>query len=149
MVARYFSFHFFNSKSVSICTIVLIICCTFSCKELKEEEVAVTDELKLFTSVSSDVSKIDFVNKLEETLESNYYQYMYTYIGGGVAAGDINNDGLQDLYFTSNSSEDKLYLNQGNLRFKDITMTAGITINDGFNTGVTMVDINNDGFLDI
>ena len=149
MVDRHFNFHFFSSKGVSICAMVLMICGTFSCKESKEKEVAIADELKLFTSVPSDVSKIDFVNELEETLESNYYQYMYTYVGGGVAVGDINNDGLQDLYFTSNSSEDKLYLNQGNLRFKDITVAAGTTINDGFNTGVTMVDINNDGFLDI
>ena len=71
-----------------------------------------SSEEKLFTSVPSSESGIHFVNTLEETLESNYYQYMYTYIGGGVAAGDINDDGLVDLYFTSNSSEDKLYLNK-------------------------------------
>ncbi|WP_245967161.1 VCBS repeat-containing protein [Ulvibacterium marinum] len=103
----------------------------------------------MFTSISSSQSGIDFVNILEETLESNYYQYMYTYIGGGVASGDINNDGLVDLYFTSNSSEDKLYLNLGEFKFKEISLGAGISKNDGFNTGVTMVDVNNDGFLDI
>ncbi|WP_422080386.1 VCBS repeat-containing protein [Ulvibacterium sp.] len=104
---------------------------------------------KLFTLISKTDSGIDFVNTLEETLESNYYQYMYTYIGGGIAAGDINNDGLVDLYFTSNSAEDKLYLNKGDFKFEDITPGSGISNNKGFNTGVTMVDVNNDGNLDI
>lgn len=113
--------------------------------ELKEDK----NEGKLFLSIPANESGIDFQNKLVETLESNYYQYMYTYIGGGVAAGDLNNDGLVDLYFTSNSSEDKLYINQGNLTFKDVTTQAGIQHKTGFNTGVTMADVNNDGFLDI
>lgn len=104
---------------------------------------------KLFATISSEESGIDFINNLEETLESNYYQYLYTYIGGGVSAGDINNDGLIDLYFTSNQAEDKLYLNKGNFEFEDITKKAGIKHNDGFNTGVTMIDINADGLLDI
>lgn len=103
----------------------------------------------MFTEVSPERSKIDFVNTLEETLESNYYQYMYTYIGGGIAVGDLNEDGFVDVYFTSNSGEDKLYLNRGGLEFSDITQKAGIIHNDGFNTGVTMVDVNNDGMLDI
>lgn len=103
----------------------------------------------LFTSIPSNETGINFVNTLEETLEANYYQYMYTYIGGGVAVGDLNNDGLDDLYFTSNSSQDKVYLNKGGLKFEDITIKTGISENDGFNTGVTMVDINNDGLLDI
>lgn len=104
---------------------------------------------KMFTEVSVELSNIDFVNTLEETIESNYYQYMYTYIGGGVAAGDINQDGLEDLYFTSNTGEDRLYLNRGGLEFVDITQKAGIIKNEGFHTGVTMVDVNNDGMLDI
>lgn len=104
---------------------------------------------KMFTEVPVELSKIDFVNTLEETIESNYYQYMYTYIGGGVAAGDINQDGLEDLYFTSNSGKDKLYLNRGGLEFIDITEKAGILNNEGFHTGVTLVDVNNDGMLDI
>ncbi len=103
----------------------------------------------LFRLVKEERSGIDFVNHLEETLESNYYQYMYTYIGGGVAAGDINNDGLTDLFFTSNSSRNRLYLNKGNFTFEDISESSQINYRDGFNTGVTMVDINNDGFLDI
>jgi len=132
-------------KQIAILILFLIF---YACKKT-ENEIGVKQEPKLFTIVPSDVSGIDFVNTLEETLKSNYYQYMYTYIGGGIAVGDINNDGLLDLYFSSNLSEDKLYLNQGNFRFKDITNISGTLINDGFNTGVTMVDINNDNFLDI
>ncbi|SDM29683.1 VCBS repeat-containing protein [Kriegella aquimaris] len=124
----------------------------FSCKDSNKHDTkdpAPTGETKLFTTVPSQESGIDFINTLEETLESNYYQYMYTYIGGGIAAGDLNNDGLLDLYFTSNSSQDKIYLNKGDFKFEDITSKTGISQNEGFNTGVTMVDINNDGNLDI
>ncbi|MGS0523903.1 FG-GAP repeat domain-containing protein [Zobellia nedashkovskayae] len=123
--------------------------CNQSKKENKVDESSKEKTPKLFREVSSDFSGIDFVNTLEESLESNYYQYMYTYIGGGVAVGDLNDDGFDDIYFTSNSSEDKLYLNTGNLHFKDITKAAGIEQQPGFNTGVTMVDVNGDGFLDI
>ncbi|WP_246147037.1 VCBS repeat-containing protein [Seonamhaeicola marinus] len=121
-----------------------------SCKEDSTTlENNTSKNIKLFSKISADSSGIHFVNQLEETLESNYYQYLYTYIGGGVSAGDINNDGLIDLYFTSNQAEDKLYLNKGDFKFEDITLKAGIKQLEGFNTGVTMVDINNDGFLDI
>ncbi len=125
----------------------------FSCektakKNTVEAEVG-EEKIQLFTALPASQTGVDFVNTLEETLESNYYQYLYTYIGGGVAAGDINNDGLIDLYFTSNQSNDKLYLNKGNFKFEDVTKKAGIKQLDGFNTGVTMADVNNDGLLDI
>ena len=102
-----------------------------------------------FVQVSPDYSGLDFMNILEEDGLLNYYTYGYLYNGGGVAAGDINNDGLQDLYFSGAQVGNKLYLNLGNLKFKDITDSAGVAGEDGFNTGITMVDINNDGFLDI
>ncbi|MCK0188942.1 VCBS repeat-containing protein [Arenibacter sp. F20364] len=124
----------------------------YSCdrsKKNSENTANILPKEYLFASIPSNETGIDFINVLEETLESNYYQYMYTYIGGGVAVGDLNGDGLEDIYFTSNSSGDKLYLNQGDLRFKDITEQAGIKNLPGFNTGVTMADINADGFLDI
>ena len=71
------------------------------------------------------------------------------YIGAGVSAGDINNDGLQDLYFASTLGTNKLYLNLGNFQFKDITEQAGVSAATGMKTGVNMIDINNDGWLDI
>ena len=103
------------------------------------------NQAQLFTTLSPKDSGLDFINHLVETTESNYYQYLYTYIGGGVAAGDINNDGLVDLYFTANTTADKLYLNKGNFKFEDISQAAGIQHQEGFNTGVTMADVNADG----
>lgn len=75
--------------------------------------------------------------------------YEYLYNGGGVAAGDINNDSLQDLYFSGNMVPNKLYLNQGNFTFKDITVSSGTDGGMGYKSGVTMADVNNDGFEDI
>ncbi len=108
-----------------------------------------TSEERLFVSIPSGESGINFTNKLEETIDANYFQYNYMYIGSGVASGDINNDGLVDLFFTSNSNDNKLYLNKGDFKFEDITEKAGIINKEGFDTGVTFVDVNNDGFLDI
>lgn len=104
---------------------------------------------KLFTSIPASASGVDFQNVLVETESSNYYKYMYTYIGGGVAAADFNNDDLIDLFFTSNTAENKLYLNQGDFQFEDITKAAGIVKRPGFDAGVTVADVNADGFLDI
>ena len=104
---------------------------------------------KTFELVSTAHSGIHFVNTLVESVVSNYYQYMYTYLGGGVAAGDINNDGLVDLFLGSNSHSNRLYLNKGDLHFEDITLAAGLSEHEGFHTGVSMVDFNHDGYLDI
>jgi len=112
-------------------------------------DVVLNKSDKLFTNISSSITKIDFQNKLVETESANYYKYMYSYIGGGVAAADFNNDGLEDLFFISNSHDNKLYINQGDLVFEDISVEAGIIKRKGFDAGVTVVDINNDGFLDI
>ena len=92
---------------------------------------------------------VEFNNELVETEEVNFYRYEYLYNGGGVGIGDINNDGLSDLYFTGTVADDKLYLNLGGMKFKDITSSAGIQQNNGLKTGVSMVDINSDGYLDI
>ncbi|MEM9528877.1 MAG: VCBS repeat-containing protein, partial [Bacteroidota bacterium] len=108
-----------------------------------------SSEHKLFTTIAATSSGIDFENKLVETEEANYYKYMYSYIGGGVAAADFNNDGLEDLFFISNTFDNKLYLNQGNFEFADISQEAGIEKRPGFDAGVSVADVNNDGWLDI
>lgn len=102
-----------------------------------------------FSSLSSSKTNINFVNKLEET-NPGILEYIYYYNGGGVAIGDINNDGLPDIYFTANSfGNNKLYLNKGNFQFEDITEKAGVAGVSDWCTGVTMADVNGDGLLDI
>lgn len=103
----------------------------------------------IFEKLDADDTNIKFINKIEETEKDNVLNYEYFYNGGGVAAADFNNDGLTDLYFTANQGEDKLYINKGGLEFEDITEKAGIKWNGEWKTGVTIVDINNDGWQDI
>ena len=104
---------------------------------------------QLFTVQDPKKTNIEFVNYISENEQFNILNYEYLYNGGGVAIGDINNDGLQDVFFTGNMSSNKLYLNKGNLVFDDISASAKIDKGDGFNTGVTMMDVNADGWLDI
>lgn len=92
---------------------------------------------------------IDFRNDVPESLNNNIYRFTNFYNGAGVAVGDINNDGLTDIYLSANVNTGKLYLNQGDFKFKDITKGSGLDTISGWKTGVTMVDINQDGFLDI
>ncbi|MEL7249484.1 MAG: VCBS repeat-containing protein [Bacteroidota bacterium] len=99
--------------------------------------------------LSAEETGIDFVNQLTESTELNIIEYLYYYNGGGVAIGDINNDGLEDIYFTANQGPDKLYLNKGNLVFEDYTTQANIATDNTWSSGVAMADLNNDGYLDI
>ena len=104
----------------------------------------------MFENLSSSHTNIKFVNNLEKKKLLSILYYLYYYNGGGVAAGDINNDGLTDLYFSANSNgNNKLYLNKGNFEFEDITEEAGAGGISDWSTGVSMADINGDGFLDI
>ena len=102
-----------------------------------------------FIKLSAEESGVEFTNQIHEDDTLNGLSYLYLYNGGGVAIGDINNDGLEDVYFTGNQVDDKLYLNQGNMEFKDVTKKYFKKEKFDFHTGVTMVDINNDGWLDI
>lgn len=120
----------------------------FSCNR---EESKISEEKagdRLFLQLDPSESGIDFNNQLTETDSLNILEYLYFYNGGGVAIGDINNDGLQDIFFTSNQEANRLYINTGNLKFLDISEKAGITGKSDWNTGVTMADVNADGFLD-
>jgi enediyne biosynthesis protein E4 len=108
-----------------------------------------SSESTLFNTVPSSLSNITFSNQLTETEDFNIIEYLYFYNGGGVALGDINNDGLLDIYITGNQASNKLYLNKGNWQFEDITLKAGVASPGEWKTGVTMVDINGDGLLDI
>lgn len=107
------------------------------------------DEPTRFESVPPESSNVIFSNDLESTSDFNILNYLYFYDGGGISIGDINNDGLPDLYFTANMKPNKLYLNKGNFEFEDITTQAGVAGTGDWNTGTTMADVNGDGLLDI
>ena len=128
---------------------IVVISLLFTSCNKPTNEIKPSNENTLFSLVDSQITNIHFKNKITESLYFNFINYPYIYNGGGVAVGDINNDGLEDLYFTANQGPNKLYLNKGNLQFEDITEKANVTDELGWSTGVTMVDINNDGFLDI
>ncbi len=104
---------------------------------------------RLFERLPVESTGVAFVNHLPEDSTFNILNYLYYYNGGGVAAGDVNNDGLPDLYFSSNLESNRLYLNRGGYHFEDVTARAGVAGPDGWKTGVTMADVNGDGRLDI
>ncbi|MDN5284686.1 MAG: hypothetical protein JWR38_960 [Mucilaginibacter sp.] len=104
----------------------------------------------LFEQLPSAQTGVHFINRISDNERPGILDYLYYYNGGGVAVGDINNDGLPDLFFTANQKGgNKLYLNKGNYHFEDITQKAGIAGTTDWSTGVTMADVNNDGYLDI
>ena len=120
-------------------------------KEGLEKTAKALDAHKVFEKVSSDYSNLQFSNSLTENVETldNLFSFDYFYNGAGVGLEDLNNDGLLDIFFCGNQVENKLYLNQGDLKFKDISQSAGINTGKKWANGITFVDINTDGFKDI
>lgn len=105
--------------------------------------------ISLFTSLPSAATGVQFENNLLFDKDFNIYTYRNFFNGGGVAAGDVNNDGLLDLYFTSNQNKNILYINKGSLKFENVTQSAGVGGSKAWSTGASMADVNGDGWLDI
>jgi len=122
---------------------LLALLLTCSCKP-REKAIE-----PLFSLLAPSATNVGFINQLTENEQFNIIEYLYFNNGAGVSAGDINNDGLIDLYFTSSQQSNKLYLNKGNLRFEDITDSSKVGGQGDWKTGVTMADVNGDGLLDI
>jgi enediyne biosynthesis protein E4 len=127
------------------CILYLTCClCNISCTNEHKNSAIV-----LFEVLKDDKTGLHFNNRVVPTENFNMFNYMYFYNGAGAGAGDFNNDGLIDLFFASNRGDNKLYINEGKLHFKDVTAEATIQQDNGWSTGVSVVDINNDGLLDI
>lgn len=124
--------------------LILFSSCTTSKRDLNPKELIGGFEL-----LSVEKTGIDFNNAIKESETVNHIYYNQLYSGAGVAIGDLNNDGLADVFFCGNQVEDKLYLNKGNFKFEDISKKSKITRSPGWSWGVTMADVNNDGYLDI
>jgi hypothetical protein len=127
-----------NIYFVAACFISLTL---FSCSNKKKNETA------LFSKIDS--SGINFINKVVDSKEDNSFLFRNFYNGGGVAIGDINNDGFSDVLLTSNQGENKLYLNKGGFKFEDISVKSGMQQDSMWSTGAVMADVNNDGWLDM
>jgi len=122
--------------------IILLIFSVVSCKTHQKKN-------PMFEVLDDSKTGLHFSNKLNPTQQFNMFNYMYFYNGAGIGAGDFNNDGLIDLFFASNQGENKIYLNKGKMTFEDVTKGAKIPQDGGWSTGISVVDINNDGLLDI
>lgn len=138
---KYISNSFLNTNTIFLLCLYFLLGIATSCSEKKE---------KAFTLFQlADSTGINFLNTVVDGKNENSFLFRNYYNGGGVATGDINNDGLPDILFTSNMGENKLYLNKGNFKFEDITDKSGMQQDSMWSTGVTFADVNNDGWLDI
>jgi enediyne biosynthesis protein E4 len=133
--------NFFKSWWLAACLLL------FACEDKTSEGEEQTTQL--FHLLDPVKTGVDFENRVQDGDNFNILTYRNFYNGGGVAIGDVNNDSLPDIYFTANQLPNRLYLNKGNLQFEDITQKAGVAGTMEWSTGVTMADVNGDGFLDI
>ena len=124
-----------RNKLIILCFSLLLLACN------KED--------LLFKNPTSQETGVVFKNSLSPTNSLNILDYLYYYNGGGVALGDINNDGLVDIFLSANQEKNKLFINKGNLKFEDITAKSNVSGNSSWNTGAVMGDVNGDGLLDI
>lgn len=144
---------FFVHKMPKMMSFLAIIAVTLHCKssqnsKLHRSEPTLEAKEPILKLLTSQQTGIDFQNQIIETYENNITTNINMYNGGGLAIADINNDGLPDIYFICSNGKNRMYLNLGNMKFEDITDKAGLASDEGFETAVTAVDINNDGFLD-
>ncbi len=153
--------HKHNFKGVNINERIFVI--LFMCKKIlllvigglslthcqPKKTASGTSEPRRFELMKPEQTGVTFVNRLTERTDLNIFNYLYMYNGAGVAAGDVNNDGLCDLFFTSNQEKNALYLNRGNFKFEDITDKAEVGGRYGWTTGAAMADVNGDGLLDV
>lgn len=136
-------------KKFKLAITIFLSIIVFSCSKNIETLKSHSTEAPLFIKLAPEETGISFINEIENQKDFNIFKYRNFYNGGGVAIGDINNDGLPDIFFTANMKENKLFLNKGDFKFEDITLKAGVGGNKPWSTGVVMVDINADGLLDI
>jgi enediyne biosynthesis protein E4 len=129
---------------IHLASVIFCVAALICCRENNDQP-----DKRLFTSLRSKETGVNFENKVSYTEEFNPYTFRNFFNGGGVAVGDVNNDGLPDIFFCSNQQSNKLYLNKGNFKFEDITKETGVASDSVWSTGVTMADVNGDGWMDI
>ncbi len=141
-------FHILAAKVFSLLTLMLCFSCNPG-EEKQEGKAKDSRSIKMFEILKPEHTGISFQNELKESLSMNGIVDNYYYNGAGVAVGDFNNDGLQDIYFLSTLSPNKLYLNRGEMQFEDVSAAAGLDVISGYQVGVATVDINADGWMDL